>query len=156
MSNYCYDPCLPLPVNVHNCHEDSNTSSLVANMNSFQLFLLLGALALCSGSNANEYAALLDDLFEDEDYDPRAIPLEKPPQSSSDNSNAINVGVGLNILDLLLNQEYGTLASNAWLMLKWNDFRLMWDPDQYDGLKSIRVPNDIIWKPDIALYNLVT
>ena len=124
-------------------------------MNSLQLFLFLGALAFCSGSNSNDYAALLDDLFEDEAYDPRAIPLEKPPQSPSDNSNAINVGVGLNVIDLLLNTDTGDLSSNAWLMMKWNDFRLMWDPEQYDGLKSIRVPNDIIWKPDISLYNLV-
>ena len=124
-------------------------------MSSFQLLLFLGALALSSGSNANQYASLLDDLFEDENYDKRAIPLEDPPKDTSDNSHAINVGVGLNIIDLKLDQELGTMRSDAWLMVKWHDFRLMWEPEEYGGLTTIRVPNDLIWKPDLSVYNMV-
>lgn len=35
----------------------------------------------------------------------------------------------------------------------WNDYRLMWDPDEYDGIKKIRLPSQHIWLPDIVLYN---
>lgn len=35
----------------------------------------------------------------------------------------------------------------------WNDYRLMWDPDEYDGIKKIRLPTQHIWLPDIVLYN---
>lgn len=35
----------------------------------------------------------------------------------------------------------------------WNDYRLMWDPDQYEGIKKIRLPSQHIWLPDIVLYN---
>ncbi|XP_072806261.1 neuronal acetylcholine receptor subunit alpha-6 isoform X2 [Vicugna pacos] len=35
----------------------------------------------------------------------------------------------------------------------WNDYRLRWDPVAYDGIETLRVPADKIWKPDIVLYN---
>lgn len=35
----------------------------------------------------------------------------------------------------------------------WNDYRLMWDPDEYEGIKKIRLPSQHIWLPDIVLYN---
>jgi len=28
----------------------------------------------------------------------------------------------------------------------------MWDPEQFDGRDSIVLPVDLIWKPDITLY----
>ncbi|XP_046947813.1 neuronal acetylcholine receptor subunit alpha-6 isoform X2 [Lynx rufus] len=35
----------------------------------------------------------------------------------------------------------------------WNDYKLRWDPMEYDGIETLRVPADKIWKPDIVLYN---
>ncbi|NXA50060.1 ACHA6 protein, partial [Nothocercus julius] len=35
----------------------------------------------------------------------------------------------------------------------WNDYKLRWDPTEYDGIEFVRVPADKIWKPDIVLYN---
>ena len=35
----------------------------------------------------------------------------------------------------------------------WIDYKLRWDPDQYGGVKVVRLPFDTIWKPDILLYN---
>ncbi|NXC13440.1 ACHA6 protein, partial [Corythaeola cristata] len=35
----------------------------------------------------------------------------------------------------------------------WNDYKLRWDPREYDGIEFVRVPTDKIWKPDIVLYN---
>ncbi|KAI5087704.1 neuronal acetylcholine receptor subunit alpha-6 precursor, partial [Silurus meridionalis] len=36
---------------------------------------------------------------------------------------------------------------------EWNDYRLVWDPDNYDGIQKLRIPSPHIWLPDIVLYN---
>jgi hypothetical protein len=36
---------------------------------------------------------------------------------------------------------------------EWNDYRLSWDPEKYEGLKKLRIPAKMIWLPDIVLYN---
>uniref|UniRef100_A0A8D0DGG3 Cholinergic receptor nicotinic alpha 3 subunit n=1 Tax=Salvator merianae TaxID=96440 RepID=A0A8D0DGG3_SALMN len=45
------------------------------------------------------------------------------------------------------------METNLWLRHIWNDYKLRWDPDQYGGVRFIRVPSHEIWKPDIVLYN---
>lgn len=39
------------------------------------------------------------------------------------------------------------------LLQEWNDYRLVWDPDSYDGIQRLRIPSNHIWLPDIVLYN---
>lgn len=36
---------------------------------------------------------------------------------------------------------------------EWQDERLIWDPNEYNGLETLRMPCDKIWLPDIVLYN---
>ncbi|XP_054999774.1 neuronal acetylcholine receptor subunit alpha-6 isoform X2 [Sorex araneus] len=45
------------------------------------------------------------------------------------------------------------METNLWLRHIWKDYKLRWDPMEYDGIETIRVPADKIWKPDIVLYN---
>ncbi|XP_048186590.1 neuronal acetylcholine receptor subunit alpha-6 isoform X1 [Perognathus longimembris pacificus] len=45
------------------------------------------------------------------------------------------------------------METNLWLRHIWNDYRLRWDPMEYDDIETLRVPADKIWKPDIVLYN---
>ncbi|KAM4638747.1 neuronal acetylcholine receptor subunit alpha-6 [Amazona ochrocephala] len=45
------------------------------------------------------------------------------------------------------------METNLWLRHIWNDYKLRWDPREYDGIEFVRVPADKIWKPDIVLYN---
>ncbi|XP_012580269.1 PREDICTED: neuronal acetylcholine receptor subunit alpha-6 [Condylura cristata] len=45
------------------------------------------------------------------------------------------------------------METNLWLRHIWNDYKLRWDPVEYDGIEMLRVPADKIWKPDIVLYN---
>jgi len=35
----------------------------------------------------------------------------------------------------------------------WVDEGLKWNPDEYGGVKVIRIPADRVWKPDVILYN---
>nr|XP_060619677.1 neuronal acetylcholine receptor subunit alpha-6 [Anolis sagrei ordinatus] len=45
------------------------------------------------------------------------------------------------------------METNLWLRHIWNDYKLRWNPIEYEGIEFIRVPADKIWKPDIVLYN---
>ncbi|KAF3818117.1 hypothetical protein GH733_014989, partial [Mirounga leonina] len=45
------------------------------------------------------------------------------------------------------------METNLWLKQIWNDYKLKWDPSDYDGAEFMRVPAQKIWKPDIVLYN---
>jgi nicotinic acetylcholine receptor len=35
----------------------------------------------------------------------------------------------------------------------WNDYKLKWNPVEYGGVKTLYVPSERIWLPDIVLYN---
>lgn len=39
------------------------------------------------------------------------------------------------------------------LLQEWNDYKLRWNPEDYENVTSIRIPSEIIWRPDIVLYN---
>ena len=45
------------------------------------------------------------------------------------------------------------MTTNLWVEQFWRDYKLMWDPEEYGGVKSLHVPADHIWRPDIVLYN---
>lgn len=47
--------------------------------------------------------------------------------------------------------EDSYLADMSWQV--WYDYRLMWNPEEYEGIKKIRLPTQHIWLPDIVLYN---
>lgn len=36
---------------------------------------------------------------------------------------------------------------------QWKDVNLQWNPDDYGGIKKIRIPSTDIWRPDLVLYN---
>lgn len=45
------------------------------------------------------------------------------------------------------------MTTNVWLEQQWFDYKLMWEPDKYGGVKRLYVPSEEIWLPDIVLYN---
>lgn len=55
-----------------------------------------------------------------------------------------------NTSEFSLEKEYAFVYN---LLQKWIDEFLRWDPDDYQGVKEIRIPSDQIWTPDIKLYN---
>ncbi|KAI4901605.1 hypothetical protein NFI96_026404 [Prochilodus magdalenae] len=36
---------------------------------------------------------------------------------------------------------------------EWQDYRLTWVPEEFDGMKKVRLPSKHIWLPDVVLYN---
>ena len=94
---------------------------------------------------------LLDDLLEDSQYNRFAIPMETGP-TKSDGENALNVAVGLGVRNVDMDTA-GNIKMNAWLKAMWKDFRLMWEPAEYEGVDRLFLPTDLIWTPDLSIYN---
>jgi len=49
----------------------------------------------------------------------------------------------------------GELTTQVWEYHSWTDSRLSWNPNDYDGVKQLRVPARYVWIPDTKLYNSV-
>ena len=47
----------------------------------------------------------------------------------------------------------GTLSLAGWFTLLWRDERMVWDPEEYDGIESINFAQDDVWIPTILLSN---
>lgn len=45
------------------------------------------------------------------------------------------------------------LTTYLWIRQVWHDAYLRWDKEDYDDLEMINIPSDLVWKPDIVLYN---
>ena len=45
------------------------------------------------------------------------------------------------------------LTTSLWLEMQWFDYKLVWDPAKFNGIKKLHIPSDLIWTPDILLYN---
>ncbi|KAM9365541.1 acetylcholine receptor subunit alpha-like [Pholidichthys leucotaenia] len=64
------------------------------------------------------------------------------------------VTVGLQLIQLISVDEVNQIvSSNVRLKQQWVDVNLKWNPDDYGGIKKIRIPSSDIWKPDLVLYN---
>merc|ERR1712226_2406 len=112
---------------------------------------LLGVLGLCQAGNGNAMERLLDDLLEDSQYNSQAIPMETGPDKVG-GDNALNLAVGLGARNIDLDPA-GNLLMNAWLKASWKDFRLMWEPAEYSGVDRLFLPVDLVWTPDLSIYN---
>lgn len=58
---------------------------------------------------------------------------------------------GLNLIKVI-ECDGKTLKAETWLEMSWIDPRLQWSLDIYD-IKTLSIPSDLLWTPDIVLYN---
>ncbi|XP_037336632.2 neuronal acetylcholine receptor subunit alpha-4b [Pungitius pungitius] len=88
---------------------------------------------------------LLQDLFA------RYNKLSRPVENTSD---TVLVHFGLSIAQLIdVDEKNQMMTTNVWVKQEWNDYKLRWNPEEYENVSSIRIPSEIIWRPDIVLYN---
>jgi len=114
-----------------------------------QLVIILSlGLAVSAFDNAMQW--LTDDLFNDQRYDKTLIPIEEAPMENGE--NAVSLGLGLSLRNIEMDPA-GNLKVNAWLKATWKDYRLSWEPVEYEGIKKLNLPADMIWRPDISIYN---
>ncbi|KAL3097541.1 hypothetical protein niasHS_003989 [Heterodera schachtii] len=110
----------------------------------FVLFLLrlflLGTEAVVSTQ-----MKLIQDLLEN--YDRKAKP-------TWDNVRPVNVTFSMDLYQILeLNEPQQYLLLNSWIIERWHDEFLYWNPLDYANISELRLPYDCIWLPDTTLYN---
>ncbi|CAH1268275.1 CHRNA9 [Branchiostoma lanceolatum] len=103
---------------------------------------------LCQGvdSASGEFARkLLTDLFKN--YTSSIRPVKNT-------SRPIDVTFGVALAQIIdMDERNQILTAYLWLRQNWVDEYLQWEPADYDGLESLRVPSSLVWTPDIVLYN---
>ncbi|XP_006866814.1 PREDICTED: acetylcholine receptor subunit gamma isoform X2 [Chrysochloris asiatica] len=106
------------------------------------LLLLTGGLGV-QGRNQEE--RLLKELMSN--YDPHLRPAERE-------ADVVNVSLKVTLTNLIsLNEREEALTTNVWIEMQWCDYRLRWDPKDYEDLWVLRVPSTMVWRPDVVLEN---
>ncbi|CAJ0937983.1 unnamed protein product, partial [Mesorhabditis belari] len=55
-----------------------------------------------------------------------------------------------------VNEPQQYLLLNAWVIERWTDHMLDWDPANFDNVSEIMIPHYKLWLPDTTLYNSLT
>ncbi|XP_006896943.1 PREDICTED: neuronal acetylcholine receptor subunit alpha-4 [Elephantulus edwardii] len=113
------------------------------------LLLLLGASLLPAHSHVETRAhaeeRLLRKLFSG--YNKWSRPV-------ANISDVVLVRFGLSIAQLIdVDEKNQMMTTNVWVKQEWHDYKLRWDPADFENVTSIRIPSELIWRPDIVLYN---
>ncbi|KAI3365102.1 hypothetical protein L3Q82_010212 [Scortum barcoo] len=48
-----------------------------------------------------------------------------------------------------------TFIPFIWATMIWNNERIKWDPAEFCGITQISVPRDMIWRPDLFIYEMI-
>ncbi|PIO62183.1 Cation transporter family protein, partial [Teladorsagia circumcincta] len=79
---------------------------------------------------------------------------EKSVRPVRNASHTVTVRLGMTMTNIFdMDERNQVLTINVWLDQEWNDELLRWNPDDFGGIQSLRIPCDMIWLPDIVLYN---
>ncbi|EFX87442.1 hypothetical protein DAPPUDRAFT_312255 [Daphnia pulex] len=77
--------------------------------------------------------------------------LIRPVNNSTDK---LTVWLNLKLSQLIeVSLRNQVMTTSMWLEQKWTDYRLVWDPADYEDVEMLYVPAENIWLPDIVLYN---
>uniref|UniRef100_A0A7E4W5Q6 Neur_chan_LBD domain-containing protein n=1 Tax=Panagrellus redivivus TaxID=6233 RepID=A0A7E4W5Q6_PANRE len=99
-----------------------------------------------SGPTNEDEERLVIDMFRDYNNLIRPSPCH--------NQSVVYIEFGMAMILLInVDEKNQIMQTNVWLTLKWNDCHFDWNPRDYSGIESLRVPVDRVWIPDIVLFN---
>uniref|UniRef100_A0A3B4BN93 Cholinergic receptor, nicotinic, alpha 9 n=1 Tax=Periophthalmus magnuspinnatus TaxID=409849 RepID=A0A3B4BN93_9GOBI len=100
---------------------------------------------LSHGAQGHYARKLLNDLMEN--YSNALRPVE-------DTDSALNVSLQITLSQIKdMDERNQVLTTYLWIRQVWHDAYLKWNKEDYDDLEMINIPSDLVWKPDIVLYN---
>ncbi|KAM9857491.1 neuronal acetylcholine receptor subunit alpha-9-I [Aulostomus maculatus] len=110
------------------------------------LMVWISIVVQVSHGAGGQYARkLLTDLMED--YSNALRPVE-------DTDDALNVSLQITLSQIKdMDERNQVLTTYLWIRQVWHDAYLKWNKEDYNDLEMINIPSDLVWKPDIVLYN---
>ncbi|XP_077329877.1 neuronal acetylcholine receptor subunit beta-4 [Lithobates pipiens] len=117
-------------------------------MGDLSALLLLSALFLWDYSRAaDSEERLMNTLLREDRYNKLIRP-------AYNNTQLVIIHLQLSLAQLIsVNEREQIMTTNVWLNQEWVDYRLTWNPAEYDGIRKLRIPSRKIWLPDLVLYN---
>uniref|UniRef100_UPI00398ED9E9 neuronal acetylcholine receptor subunit beta-4-like n=1 Tax=Pristiophorus japonicus TaxID=55135 RepID=UPI00398ED9E9 len=110
------------------------------------LYLCLLTIAT-SGYGAEVEEKLINHLLNSDRYNKLIRP-------SINNSELVSITFQVSLAQLInVNEREQIMTTNVWLKQGWMDYRLSWDPEEFEGIHKLRIDSRKIWLPDIVLYN---
>lgn len=95
------------------------------------------------------HVRLAKDLLDKKRYDKRVRPV-----LNQRNPTKVNFTMSLYQI-LAINDKQQSLDLNVWIIQKWTDEFLGWNPNKYGLINSTILPFESIWLPDTYVYNSV-
>ncbi|KAL3115765.1 hypothetical protein niasHT_007770 [Heterodera trifolii] len=111
--------------------------------------LIMSLLSLCQlvrySSTDSKLTELFHSLFHEYNKEIRPVIEHNRP---------VNTNISFSLIQVVdVDERNQLLTSLAWIHFRWNDWRIAWDPRMNGGIAKMKVPVEMIWKPDIILYN---
>ncbi|XP_017291460.1 5-hydroxytryptamine receptor 3A [Kryptolebias marmoratus] len=47
-----------------------------------------------------------------------------------------------------------TFVPYVWIILRWQNDYIFWDPNEFCGISNVTIPTDILWKPDLTIEEM--
>uniref|UniRef100_A0A0N4ZBB3 Neur_chan_LBD domain-containing protein n=1 Tax=Parastrongyloides trichosuri TaxID=131310 RepID=A0A0N4ZBB3_PARTI len=92
---------------------------------------------------------LTKDLLDPKKYDTRVRPVSNHTQS-------LKIFLSMTLYQIIdVNEPSQNIKLNMWMVQRWHDQMLDWDPQDYGDIKTIILPSSSIWIPDTYIYNSV-
>ncbi|XP_052788256.1 acetylcholine receptor subunit beta-type acr-3-like [Mya arenaria] len=111
------------------------------------ILTIASLMTLCQCQSKSDAMRLRTELFNETVYDHRIRP-------TNNQSAAIEVAMEFHLYAINeLSDSTETLKTTGFLMVRWNEAFLQWDPDDFGGISLYHWPQKEVWKPDIALKN---
>merc|ERR1712029_1175578 len=84
----------------------------------------------------------------------RALLAGYEKDAKPDGKVETKVGLRVTTMDLCAHRQ--ALTSTVWLEMMWTYRRLVWDPQEFGGMDTIRINAKNLWIPDITTYNAMS
>ncbi|KAH3788006.1 hypothetical protein DPMN_166134 [Dreissena polymorpha] len=127
----------------------ASQTSVVAMTSCTLIFLLLMMchMTTVEGGSKEDMRTLLFSKLNDSSYTPRVRPVK-------DSGSELNVSIDMFLVAVNnVDEVEQMITSTSFMKITWLDMFMTWAPANFSGISSIEIPQDAIWKPDLALAN---